>query len=334
MLNFDEFKAANAREKSQVRMEEELKSASKPRKSSKPSTIPPEKMSPLKESRSTLGEFLEMPQLQAFVVVMIILDSYVSFAELFVQQIQFSESNTNFIRLLANYQHIVHPIMRSFTGFALSFFCVEMLSIMLVFRLSIVGHFGYVCDIFIITFQLYLELSGFGKETRLLNIFRLWRLARLFNSLVNIEKDLHAQSKAHIAALDDDLLETQRQISGLKGDLIKEKEAKDAVESMLQGFKDEVDTLNEALKIAAMDIAEVAQADDDLLLTDDDEEDEDGSSRADVYVDAASSEFDDTKGRAMVQLEARRASSMSTAGVELNTPTTIFVNEDGSFIKK
>jgi len=43
----------------------------------------------------------------------------------------------------------------------------------------------------------------------------------------------------------------------------------------LQSYKEEVDTLNEALKIAAMDIAEVAEADDDLLSDEDAYGDED-----------------------------------------------------------
>lgn len=41
---------------------------------------------------------------------------------------------------------------------------------------------------------------------------------------------------------------------------------------MLQNYKEEVDTLNEALKIAAMDIAEVAEAEDDFFSSDEDDE--------------------------------------------------------------
>ena len=49
-------------------------------------------------------------------------------------------------------------------------------------------------------------------------------------------------------------------------------EARSAVEEMLQNYKEEVDTLNEALKIAAMDIAEVAEAEDDFFDSDEEEE--------------------------------------------------------------
>jgi hypothetical protein len=41
---------------------------------------------------------------------------------------------------------------------------------------------------------------------------------------------------------------------------------------MLQNYKEEVDTLNEALKIAAMDIAEVAEAEDDFFSSDEEDE--------------------------------------------------------------
>jgi hypothetical protein len=84
---------------------------------------------------------------------------------------------------------------------------------------------------------------------------------------VNVEKELHLDTKLE---LDDKIIviakfdsETRR----LENELSKEKDARDSIELMLQNYKDEVDTLNEALKIAAMDIAEVAQADDDYFLS-------------------------------------------------------------------
>jgi hypothetical protein len=74
---------------------------------------------------------------------------------------------------------------------------------------------------------------------------------------------------------------------------------------MLQSYKEEVDTLNEALKIAAMDIAEVGQADDDddYFLSDDEEGNEvdditeESRTKGDLYMDAASNEFDKQKCR-------------------------------------
>jgi hypothetical protein len=49
----------------------------------------------------------------------------------------------------------------------------------------------------------------------------------------------------------------------LENDLRKERESLSAVETMLSNYKEEVFTLNEALKIAALDIAEIAQGEED-----------------------------------------------------------------------
>jgi len=54
--------------------------------------------------------------------------------------------------------------------------------------------------------------------------------------------------------------QSQMAAAKFEGELEQEKEARKAIEEMLQSYKEEVDTLNEALKIAAQDIAEVGQA--------------------------------------------------------------------------
>lgn len=128
---------------------------------------------------------------------------------------------------------------------------------------------------------------------------------------------------------------------------------------MLQTYKDEVDTLNEALKIAAMDIAEVAEAEDDYFLSDDDdeeEEEEDASrdvSRGDdaLSVSAASESVSyastHTQERAgsglgrtskeILYREALKDSSTAgskTAAAAMGQQKTFVVNEDGTFEKK
>ena len=90
--------------------------------------------------------------------------------------------------------------------------------------------------------------------------------------------------------------------------LKREIEAKKRVELMLRSYKDEVETLNEALKIAALDIAEAAGSD----LDDDDSADGD--------------EFDDAEN---AEPPAPTQSARPDA-----KPRTIFVNPDGSFTNK
>ena len=88
-------------------------------------------------------------------------------------------------------------------------------------------------------------------------------------------------------------------------DLLKrEIEAKKRVELMLRSYKDEVETLNEALKIAALDIAEAAGS-------------EMGSEDEDEFDDAGS----DTEPAPPRERTAQK-------------PQTIFVNTDGTFTKQ
>jgi hypothetical protein len=74
---------------------------------------------------------------------------------------------------------------------------------------------------------------------------------------------------------------------------LKEKESKDAIEEMLLTYKEEVDTLNEALKIAAMDIAEVAQADDEDFDSEEGSSVREGGDEGDEVPPPATSEVDD-----------------------------------------
>jgi hypothetical protein len=133
------------------------------------------------------------------------------------------------------------------------------------------------------------------------------------------------------------------------------------VEDMLQTYKDEVDTLNEALKIAAMDIAEVAEAEDDYFISDEeeDEEEEDASqdvsreedalsvSAASESVSYASAHTQEGAGVANSSLgrtsketlyrEALKDSSTAgskTAAATVAQQKTFVIKEDGTFEKK
>ena len=133
------------------------------------------------------------------------------------------------------------------------------------------------------------------------------------------------------------------------------------MEEMLRTYKEEVDTLNEALKIAAMDIAEVAEAEDDYFLSDEDDVDgeeevdlshggEDGGGEDSLSVSAASESVSFASARdeggdggrssgrtskAVLYREALRDSA--TAGTGSATPVsqqrTFVVREDGTFDK-
>lgn len=331
-----------------------------------------------------VGDFLEMPQIQAFMVSMILVDVFAAFL---LQLLRLDEVGAggmqptwlkgvaktaaaaaaaaatttasasasaeeesapfSIVQSIAEYTLVSPAVLgsalTSFTGFTLLLFLLEMLAIIVVFNRSVLGHVGYAIDCVVISFQMYCEVSGNGVQGRLLSILRLWRLMRLVNSLVGIEKDFHEATKSVLADREGVNRQLEGEVRRGEEELDKEREARRAVDEMLASYKEEVETLNEALKIAAMDIAEVAEADDDLLLSDDEEGNLDeaelgaGVDNDDDagFTDASGSAYDKARNREVLMREARRdAYNPQAAAMRRARETgksTFHVHEDGSY---
>ena len=249
--------------------------------------------------------------------------------------------------------------MDSFNKLAIAYFSIELLFIYFAFGINVITHVGYLTDSLIIFTQLYLEINLYHSETRILNIFRLWRIVRVCNLIISFETE-----KLEIILKDKENIEIKyKKISldyqQLDIELKNEQINKKSLETMLQSYKDEVETLNEALKIAAMDIAEVAQAnDDDFISGDEDDEDiyqndendenkEENNELEDEFQDLAISEFDKSKNIESLIRVVRRdqqsnnskpmkssssviSSNSSRSAVSLNNKT-IVINKNGSY---
>lgn len=233
--------------------------------------------------------------------------------------------------------------------FALSFFVCEILVVILVFGRNTLTHFGYAVDLLIIGIQLHSEhkLSRGANFSRLLNLFRLWRLFRLFTSMVQSEKDRQSNELILLDKVRDQLRVREIEVSELKSEVDKEREARDAIESMLSSYKDEVDTLNEALRIAAMDIADVAQGDEEGGEYGEHGDDgDDGSSLnseedADEAAAGASGSSSNDRRRPVSKSAMMRAVMSdslnfpsSAAQQGRSTKAAFLVHEDGTFERK
>ena len=257
----------------------------------------------------SIGDFMEMHETQFFCIILILLDSFFGYL-LAILQAMMVDLERDDARLLLE---TVIPLIKNFTAFTQIYFIVELVMILLSFGLSVLGHLGYTVDFVILAAQFYADLIGPGRENRVLNIFRLWRTYRLLVSLVNIEKEAHDESKALLEEIESANRKLEMEKSNIEEDFKREKEARRSVEAMLSDYKEEVDTLNEALKIAARDIAEVGEADDDLFLTDDELE----------GADADGSGGGDTASKMSANSAKSKASSQG--------PITFVVNSDGTF---
>ena len=231
-----------------------------------------------------VGDFLEMPQIQAFMVSMILVDVFAAFllqllrldevgaggmqptwlkgvaktaaaaaaaATTTTASASAEEESAPFsiVQSIAEYTLVSPAVLgsalTSFTGFTLLLFLLEMLAIIVVFNRSVLGHVGYAIDCVVISFQMYCEVSGNGVQGRLLSILRLWRLMRLVNSLVGIEKDFHEATKSVLADREGVNRQLEGEVRRGEEELDKEREARRAVDEMLASYKEEVETLNE-----------------------------------------------------------------------------------------
>jgi hypothetical protein len=288
MLNFDEFRAVNNREKAKLTSvkfaSETISINNKKKEKTKNSEFDEksydENMKPISPKLNisfvsslleSVGEFLELHQMQSVYIFLLLIDTFTALAELYLNNLP------NKLILMFIAKASLLKVVRSFSTFALLFFVCEITAVFIVFHSQALGHLGYIVDLVILAIQTHAEMEGHGKYSRLLNILRFWRLFRLFSSMVLMEKLDHQVTRHSLDTTEDLLRQRDSELLTVREDLLKETDARRSVEEMLQSYKDEVDTLNEALKIAAMDIAEVAQTeggDDDLDYLDDEDDDE------------------------------------------------------------
>lgn len=278
MLSFEEFKAVKNRENLQKEATASPAVPSATKKPTKEKQDPPplsldedEPQKPKESSpkpssswRLSLGAFLEQNQTQHFYLILLLLDTFIAFAE--TSLIKASLNTPTVLRLLS--------IFQAFAIFCNFFFAIEICLSFLAFGFTLLGHWGYMLDSLVISCQLSWEYVGIGRETRVLNILRIWRLFRLVNSMIALERESKEKVQRELQQKVQTIAELGVKVSDQSVEMEKEREARKAVEEMLLNYKEEVDTLNEALKIAAMDIAEVGQEDDEDLFSLDSEEQE------------------------------------------------------------
>lgn len=319
MLNFDEFTALNQREISVKKSRDVFKLDNE---ISKDATNDLKRKQNYFGSSEDLGDFLEIYQVQSFLIFLIVLDTFASFSVLSLRNI--AEKNNQDVL----FENFLVKFLNSFTSFTFLFFCLELILLLVVFKTSIFGHFGYIIDSIVLSFQLYHELKGYGVETRIMNILRFWRLIRLYNSMINIEKESHETTKLIVVEKIEKIEKLENNINQLENELFQEKTARESSESVLVGYKDEVETLNEALRIAAMDIAEIGENEDDDSLSDDDGDD------TNYFVDANS--IDQRSGRSQSSSSRTSAFGSMKSKNKINKPSsvTFLIREDGTFEKR
>ena len=102
--------------------------------------------------------------------------------------------------------------------------------------------------------------EGNTNTIRLLGFLRLWRLSRLHETLVAAERARTEERAQEARTERERALRAEVERARLEGVAAESANARQRLEKMARAFKDEIDTLNEALVIAARDIAEAADS--------------------------------------------------------------------------
>mmetsp|Transcript_19319 Transcript_19319/g.35882 ORF Transcript_19319/g.35882 Transcript_19319/m.35882 type:complete len:338 (+) Transcript_19319:56-1069(+) len=262
------------------------------------STSDPTNSSTTNKNVNDKGKLMELFEVQLLVLSCIGLDILFSVAELIMTY------NTESFLPLSTHMSLLRAI-QSFTGFTLFFFLLEICTLMITFKGEFFVHVGYLLDTVIVATCIFCEIDGWGKEIRMLNFLRVWRLIRLVQSMMSEVRNEHEDTKSVLRLEQSKVKEAVAEKAILQDSLKRELEARRRVETMLRGYKDEVETLSEALKIAAIDVAEAAQQ---QLMEDDG-----------VFVDDEDDEFFDDGS------EGKKKKSQGS---------TFVVNSDGTFEKR
>ena len=169
-------------------------------------------------------------------------------------------------------------LLESFTGFTTFLFFFELCALVVAFQERFFLHPGYAIDVVVAALCLRAEIMLDGdKEVRLLGFLRLWRLSRLHETLNSAERAKTEEAEAAMIQEQERALrsaapapvfrEPDRRASAarerpragdverarLEGVVAEGNNARARLEKMCRAFKDEIDTLNEALVVAGAD---------------------------------------------------------------------------------
>ncbi|EQC32067.1 hypothetical protein SDRG_10264 [Saprolegnia diclina VS20] len=221
-------------------------------------------------SRRSVGVFLESPEAQLVMIALITLDVGSALLSAYLDL----GASLGASAVVAN------RVLQSLSGFTQVAFLLEIAALVAVFELAFFSHIGYCLDMGVVAFAFSYELQYASAVMRVLGCLRYWRVCRFVWTLLAHEA---AKTEAVATQLDAEKQKTQQleMVSRqLHESLSKEHSATAQLNRTLQEYKDEIDTLKEALTIAATAMARQAQNDLDEAESEDDDDDEEDTASA------------------------------------------------------
>ena len=172
---------------------------------------------------------------------------------------------------------LVSKFLASVLNFNMMVFVLEAMFIMYAFGMQCLEHYGYMLDIVLLFAIVYHDLfeldfgigggiggiigvGGGGSPLRFLTLLRVWRMARITSTTLQLQKVKHDDTKEELTALQSKMDRTLLDVKRLKANCTTEGDLRKQVERMLEEYRGEIGVMKEALQIAAMDVVKVAAA--------------------------------------------------------------------------
>ena len=196
--------------------------------------------------RKRLGATLESSDIQVVIVTLIVLDIVIALVRLFtsfggIPYLSKAESFNKFLE----YGNV----------FITMVFILELFFALIAFHYKTFSHPGYVLDYVVVGTQVYLSLSTGSLAIRVLGVARFWRVVRLLRDSVAQIEESHQETLQLLEEQRDRNDDLVAQLRGKNDELRRELDRRNRVQEMLKSYKEEVETLQEALFIAAQTTA-------------------------------------------------------------------------------
>ena len=143
---------------------------------------------------------------------------------------------------------------------------VELVVQMIVFPMSYFGHWGFGVDTLLVAARLLSRHTIWMTATSpMLGFLRVWRILRLVQTYITIETKEHIVTKRELTR---QLASVKKKATELESDLEQERANRKQNEDLTKQCRDEIETLREALRIAAEHVALALQGDFDNVMLD------------------------------------------------------------------
>jgi hypothetical protein len=114
------------------------------------------------DSGGSVGSLVERSELQVFIVVLLVADSYLAFAHVIL----------NSIKMELAYISLAKRLLDGFSIACNGIFILELLVLLVTFRFKFLYHVGYLTDVVIVGIQVISSTRSNSSASKLLNLFR------------------------------------------------------------------------------------------------------------------------------------------------------------------